>query len=68
MPLSESSKCRCYNPTNKTNERTKIENNSLIPATGNIDCGGGIAINGSNSCYFPDYVDADNKTNTYFKF
>jgi hypothetical protein len=42
-----------------------------ILSSGNIDCGGGIAINrdGSNAFYIiSDVVDAGNRTNTYINF
>jgi hypothetical protein len=40
-----------------------------LTTTGNIDCGGGIALNGSNAFSFAaDVVDTANKTNTYKNF
>ena len=40
----------------------------LLTTTGNIDCGGGIAINGSTAFYQPGGVNDPNKTNTYINF
>jgi len=52
-----------------TTERMRINDAGNILTSGNIDCGGGIAINGSNAFYFTsDIVDAGNKTNTYINF
>ena len=41
---------------------------SSIFYNGNIDCGGGIAINGSNAFFSTASVDAGNLTNTYINF
>ncbi len=39
-----------------------------ITTLGNIDCGGGIAINGSTAFFKDLIVNAGNKTNTYINF
>ena len=46
----------------------RINNNGLITTSGNIDCGGGIALNGSTAFFTDANVDLDNKTNTYINF
>ncbi len=52
-----------------TTERLRINDAGNILSCGNIDCGGGISINGSNAFYFiSDVVDAGNRTNTYINF
>jgi hypothetical protein len=51
------------------NEKFRISNNGNISSSRNIDCGGGISINGSNAFFFAaDIVDAGNRTNTYINF
>jgi hypothetical protein len=39
---------------------------SALTTNGNIDCGGGIVINGSNAFYTTTTIDVRNLTNTYF--
>jgi hypothetical protein len=47
----------------------KTKNNGDLYSYGNIDCGGGITLNGSNAFYFAaDVNDTANKTNTYINF
>ncbi len=47
----------------------KIDSNGTVATTSNIDCGGGIALTGSNAFYYyADNTDTDNKTNTYINF
>ena len=45
-----------------------LDNLGNLTTTKNIDCGGGIAINGSNAFYNISDVDAGNLTNTYINF
>ena len=54
--------------TSGTNERMRIDNTGLITTSGNIDCGGGIAITGANSFNNTFNVDGGNLTNTYINF
>ena len=57
-------------------ERMRIDSNGLIKTSGSIDCGGGIAISGSNAFYAPagisdtvvNAVDTSNAINTYINF
>ena len=48
-----------------TTERMRINDTGNIITSGNIDCGGGIAINGSPAFYSIVAVHADNIANTY---
>jgi hypothetical protein len=47
----------------------RIDSSGNVLRSRNIDCGGGISINGSNAFYYAsDIVDAGNRTNTYINF
>ena len=54
--------------TNEAVERMRIENNGLIKTTGDIDCGGGIALTGSTAFYETSAINPQNLTNTYINF
>ena len=65
----------CDNGASKTirfmpdnTERLRIDNNGLLTTTGNIDCGGGLAITGSTAFFNTTGVDSSNLTNTYINF
>ena len=57
-----------YTGSPNVTERLRIDSNGLITTSGNIDCGGGIAINGSTAFFANSLVDAGNLTNTYINF
>ena len=57
-----------YTGSPNVTERLRIDSNGLITTSGNIDCGGGIAINGSTAFANTSAVDAGNLTNTYINF
>ncbi len=48
-----------------TTERMRIDSSGNISGSGNRDCGGGIAINGSNAFLNDGIVNPVYKTNTY---
>jgi hypothetical protein len=54
--------------TQGANERMKIDPYGIITTSSNIDCGGGIAINGSTGFFATTPIDAGNLTNTYINF
>jgi hypothetical protein len=54
--------------TGGANEKMRIDSSGLITTSGNIDCGGGISINGSTAFFANSPVDAGNLTNTYINF
>jgi hypothetical protein len=53
---------------NNTAPGEKLDVSGNIKTTGNIDCGGGIAINGANAFYETGSVTDTNETNTYINF
>ncbi len=70
--------CRLYNNAGNDyynfwakalNANTSLSVGTTATINGDIDCGGGISINGSTAFYFAsDVVDAINRTNTYIIF
>jgi hypothetical protein len=54
--------------TGGTTEKMRIDSSGLITTSGNIDCGGGISINGSSAFFANSAVDAGNLPNTYINF
>ena len=54
--------------TNSTTERMRIKSDGLITTSGNIDCGGGLAITGSTGFHSNSDVNDGNLTNTYINF
>ena len=54
--------------TSGANERMKIDPSGNVIVNNNLDCGGGIAINGSTGFTNTSGVDAGNLTNTYINF
>jgi hypothetical protein len=51
-----------------TINNTGLSITGTLTTTGNIDCGGGIALTGSNAFISPTYIDTANLTNTYINF
>jgi len=53
---------------NNTSPSEKLDVSGNIKTTGNIDCGGGIALTGANAFYETGSVTDTNETNTYINF
>jgi len=53
---------------NNTAPGEKLDVSGNIKTTGNIDCGGGIALTGANAFYETSIVTDTNETNTYINF
>jgi hypothetical protein len=54
-----------FKSANDAVETFKVDNTGFLTTTGNIDCGGGIAITGSTAFYETGAVDAGNRDWTY---